>query len=275
MESSPYICYIIYKGDDLMWSRKELKTSAKGFLRENYWKAFIVCLIVILLTTTHVTTGLSQEEYELYMEKEGLFFMATKTPIKFENRVFNYISAKTFSTPIIFIPSDFYLLLTISFILFNIFVGSVLKVGQAGFFLDGLKGDTNIKKLWSYFDYPEEYWNVVKVIFIRGLYTVLWSLLFLIPGIIKSYEYRMVPYILANNSGILANEAIQRSRKITDGHKWDIFVLDISFLGWDLLGYLLLGLGTYFVSPYREATYAKLYDTLDGFDEIDEELILE
>ena len=258
-----------------MWSREELKSSAKNFLRDNYWKAFLVCLIVLLLTTSHINTNLTREEHDFYMEKEGIIFMATKTPIKIENRVFNFIASKTFSSPVFFIPDGLFLLLSITFILFTIFFGSPLIVGQARFFLDGFKGNTNTKTLWSYFDFPEEYWNVVKTMFLRGLYTILWSLLFLIPGIIKSYEYRMVPYILASEEYLSPDGVIQKSRELTSGHKWDIFVLDLSFILWDILGYVLLGLGAYFISPYKEATYAKLYERLSGKDRLNEELILE
>lgn len=258
-----------------MWSRKELKTSAKDFLKENYWEAFIVCLIVVILTTTHINTNLTQEEFDFYMEKEGLIFMATKTPIKLENMVFNFIASKTFNTPVIFISNGFYFILAITFLLFNIFIGSVLIVGQARFFFNGFRGDMNTKTLWSFFDYRDEYFNIVHTFFLRALYTLLWSLLLLIPGIIKTYEYRMVPYILANEGLMAPTDVIQKSREMTKGHKWDIFVLDLSFVLWDLGGYLLLGLGTYFVMPYKEATYAKLYEALAGYNEIDEEFVLE
>lgn len=275
MESFSCLCYIIYKGDDFMWTRKELKISAKDFLREHYWKAFIICLIFILLTTTHISTNLTRAEHDFYMEKEGLIFIATNTPIKLENRVFNYIADKTFTTPIIFIPDGIFWVLSISFILFNIFVGSALEVGKSRFFLDGFRGDVKTKTLWSYFDFPDEYLKVVKTIFLRNLYILLWTLLFIIPGIMKSFEYRMVPYILANEGYLSPAETIKRSTEMTTGHKWDIFVLDLSFILWDILGYLILGLGGYFVAPYREATYAKLYEALSLYDEIDEDLILE
>ena len=257
-----------------MWSRKELKESAKIFLRENYWKAFIVCLIVILLTTSHINTSLTDEEHDYYMEKEGIIFLATKTPIKLENRVFNFIADRTFSTPIFFISNGFFWVLAISFILFSIFVGSVLVVGQARFFLQGFRGEVNIKNLWSYFDWPEEYWKIVKAMFLRDLYTILWTFLFIIPGIIKSFEYRMVPYILANEDYLSSDEVLKKSTQLTTGHKWDIFVLDLSFILWDLAGYALLGLGVYFVAPYREATFAKLYEELSGY-KINEDLAVE
>ena len=258
-----------------MWTRKELKDGAKDFLRKYYWKAFIVCLIVIVLTSTHINTSLTKDEIDFHMEEKGLAFMAQKTPIKIENRAFNFIAAKTFKIPIIFIANSLFWFLGLVFILFMIFIGYVLIVGRASFFYKGFREDVNIKNLWSHFDFHDEYTNIVKTMLLRDVYNVLWTFLFIIPGIIKSYEYRMVPYILANEGQMSAKDVITRSRKMTEGHKWDMFVLDLSFIGWDLLGYLLLGIGSYFVSPYKEATYAKLYESLLGLDEIDENLILE
>ena len=95
--------------------------------------------------------------------------------------------------------------------------------------------------------------------FLRGLYTFLWTLLLLIPGIIKSYAYRMVPYILADNPKMGADNAITLSRKMMDGNKFELFVLELSFLGWYLLGLLALGVGILFVNPYYNATEAQLY----------------
>lgn len=87
---------------------------------------------------------------------------------------------------------------------------------------------------------------------LRDVFIFLWSLLFLIPGVIKHYSYRMVPYILADDPEIGAMDAITLSRQMMDGHKWNTFVLDLSFLGWDLLSALTLGLlGVFYVNPYK------------------------
>lgn len=104
---------------------------------------------------------------------------------------------------------------------------------------------------------------------------MLWTLLLIIPGIVKSYEYRLVPYILSEEPYLPSDEVISKSRDMTDGHKWDMFVLDLSFLGWHLLGYLFFGIGSIFVHPYEQATYAKLYDTLSGSDSMDNDIVLE
>lgn len=83
------------------------------------------------------------------------------------------------------------------------------------------------------------------------LFTFLWSLLFLIPGIVKSYSYSLTPYILAKYPGIPAREALKLSMKIMDGRKWELFVLHLSFIGWGILSALTFGiLAIFFVSPY-------------------------
>ena len=105
--------------------------------------------------------------------------------------------------------------------------------------------------------------------FFRDLYTLLWSLLFIIPGIVKAYEYRMIPYILADNPDMDKDEAFTRSREMMTGQKWKTFVLDLSFIGWNILSLLTIGLlGIFYVGPYKRATRAALYDTLknDGID---------
>ena len=92
------------------------------------------------------------------------------------------------------------------------------------------------------------------------LWVYLWSLLFIIPGIIKSYAYCMTPYILANEPAVSATDALKLSMRMTEGHKWEIFVLQLSFLGWQLLSVLTLGiLEIVWVGPYESAAMAGLY----------------
>ena len=95
--------------------------------------------------------------------------------------------------------------------------------------------------------------------FVTELFIFLWSLLLLIPGIYKTYQYYMVPYILSDNPNIPGARARSISRAMTDGEKLNIFLLELSFIGWYLLGGLCLGIGVFFVNPYYEATKAELY----------------
>lgn len=108
----------------------------------------------------------------------------------------------------------------------------------------------------------DDFWAAFKVTFLVGLFTFLWSLLFVIPGIIKSYSYSMSLYILAENKGKPALECINESKAMTEGHKFDLFVLGLSFLGWALLCVITLGIAAIWVTPYMAATYANAYNLL-------------
>lgn len=96
------------------------------------------------------------------------------------------------------------------------------------------------------------------------MYTVLWSLLFIIPGFIKSYSYRYVPYILAENANLNPKETISKSMSLTNGHKWDIFIFDVSFFWWNILAFITFGVSNLFVAPYIEATNTRLYKVLSN-----------
>ena len=98
--------------------------------------------------------------------------------------------------------------------------------------------------------------------FLVGLYALLWSLLFVIPGIVKTFSYAMTPFILADNPNLTANQAITRSRELMDGHKWELFVLSLTFIGWEILGTLTFGIGLLWVTPYKNAAYAAFYRQL-------------
>ncbi len=98
------------------------------------------------------------------------------------------------------------------------------------------------------------------------LYTFLWSLLFIIPGIVKSYSYAMTPYILLDRPELSATDAIKESEKMMNGHKMDLFILDLSFIGWILLSMLTCGILVLYVEPYMEATRAAFYLELKGPD---------
>lgn len=94
------------------------------------------------------------------------------------------------------------------------------------------------------------------------LYTFLWSLLFVIPGIVKSYSYAMTFYILADNPDMAPTEAITRSREMMNGNKWRLFCLDFSFIGWLLLSALTFGILTLWVAPYMAMARAQFYESL-------------
>lgn len=116
-----------------------------------------------------------------------------------------------------------------------------------------------VKDTFSGFD---DFWSAFKVTFLVGLYTFLWSLLFVIPGIVKSFSYSMSLYILAENKGKSAKECIKESIEMTDGHKMELFVLALSFFGWMLLGAITLGIAYIWITPYMQATFTNAYLSL-------------
>ena len=107
-----------------------------------------------------------------------------------------------------------------------------------------------------------DFWSAFKVQFLMGLFTFLWSLLFIIPGIIKAYSYSMSMYILADNPGNPALECINESKAMTDGKKMDLFVLYLSFIGWGLLCIVTFGIAAIWVVPYMQATYTNVYESI-------------
>lgn len=98
--------------------------------------------------------------------------------------------------------------------------------------------------------------------FLIGLFTTLWSMLLIVPGIIKGYSYSMAFYVLADHPELTAREALNESKRIMDGHKMELFVLHLSFIGWLLLTYVTFGLSLFYVIPYMSATVANFYNSI-------------
>ncbi len=123
----------------------------------------------------------------------------------------------------------------------------------------------DLKELFAHFD---KFWGAFKVSFFVGLFTALWSLLLVIPGIIKAYSYSMSMYILAENPEIGALEAINRSKAMMNGHKMELFVLELSFIGWYLLCAITFGIAGVWVFPYMSATFANFYNKIKNQPEV-------
>lgn len=140
----------------------------------------------------------------------------------------------------------------------DIFILNPLSVGGKRFMVKSVEDVAQVKEIAFGFDHS--YKNVVKVMFHMDLSILLWTLLFIIPGIIKMYEYYMVPYILTENPDMEYRAVLQMSRDMMDGNKWKTFVLGLSFILWDFLGALTLGIvEVLYVQPYRCLTFAALY----------------
>lgn len=213
-----------------MWTRAELKEQAKEVLSCCYWRSFLVSILIAIGTVGNGGSGGSANSNH---------------------------SGAPLAKEIIYII----IIIVIVLILFRLFVGYMLEVSGRKFFTQAALNDINLGYIGFSFK-RGRYIDIFKSMFLMGIYLLLWTLLLIIPGIIKCYAYRFVPFILGDNPNIGASRAIELSNAMTDGHKFDIFILDLSFLGWIILAMIPLGLGLPFLAPYIDATNAQLYLTM-------------
>lgn len=157
-------------------------------------------------------------------------------------------------------PSTYILILSVlAYLLIYIFVSTILMVGKSRYFLEHVSyQDTNVNRLLFVY-YTKCIFNVGEVMLIKMLKSFLWYFT-IIGGFIKHYEYSMIPYLLAENPTLHYKEAFKMSKIMTDGHKWEMFLLDCSFIPWYILGYLTLGISNiFYFRPYKEMVKANLY----------------
>ena len=154
-------------------------------------------------------------------------------------------------------------------IIATVIITPAFTLSVARVYLDVVKGNT--PKAADAFCGFNDFWAAFKVTFLVGLFTFLWSLLFVIPGIIKALSYSMSLYILAENKGKPALECINESKAMTEGHKAELFVLGLSFYGWLLLCGITFGIAYIWVGPYMQATYINAYNSLKPAVTVEEE----
>lgn len=226
----------------IMWTRKELKDRAKAGLKRNYWKSVIIGLLVSLIGAGTVANGKNSVD-------DGTWA-----------NVFDGMSSGEILLALSFLVGAFVLVSLVTAI-FRAIVYNPLKVGISEFCLDAVNGDAKFSALAN--GYKPNFFSNVWTLFLKDIYVVLWSLLLVVPGIVKAYEYSQVSFILADNPGISAKKALKMSKAMMKGNKWKAFVLDLSFLGWDILAAVTLGiLGVFYVEPYKLLTDAALYERL-------------
>lgn len=151
----------------------------------------------------------------------------------------------------------------------TIIITPAFALSTVRIYINVVKGNTpEVKDAFSGFD---DFWAAFKVNFFVGLFTFLWSLLFVIPGIIKGYSYSMAMYVLAENKGKGALECINESKKMTEGHKMELFVLNLSFIGWYLLTGITFGIAGIYVIPYVSATQVNFYNEIKPVVEVEAE----
>lgn len=261
-----------------MWKRQELKTNAKAALKGHYWLAFLVSfLAMVIITGSLIGDGTSQS-----INSDSGFLAKIEQNTGSPADIQIYQGCPNFESAIseIFhdadLPSVFPsfgafiaalvfmgiigLLALFFMIAYNIFISNAVIVGQKKFYLDNRRGKTEAGKLLSSFS--SEYKNIVKVMFFKNLWIFLWSLLLIIPGIIKAIQYMAVDYLLAEYPKMTLDRALKLSSEITYGQKWNIFKLGLSFFGWVVLCIITGGIGFIFLNPYIQATFAELYTVL-------------
>lgn len=230
-----------------MWDRKELKLKAKKVLRTSYWKAFLVSIILAF-----IGGGGSPPSFNFNLGSLG-----SSGDSGFSGMDVDWGTLAPFLVIAIIVFSVIFLFA----LAFRIFLCFPLEVGSMRYFKEAAEHEANLNHLGYAFN-KHRYLDIVKSMLWRVFLNFLWFLLLLIPGVVKSYAYSMVPFILADNPNIGYRRAVELSKQMTRGHKFRIFVLDLSFLGWILLGMLVFFVGVLFVMPYINATKAELYLTL-------------
>ena len=221
-----------------MWNRQHVKEQAKIIMKRNYWKMFVVALLAGILTGEKTTIIERVQDFasnNLSYDAQPIFYSPN-----FQYIFYSFISVAS-----------------ILGILYTIFIGNVIVVGKNGYFIKNHNDNPELSEIFNGF--KGNYLNVVKIMFLMDLKTLLWLFLFIVPGLIKAYEYSMIPYLLAENPDLSASQAFSLSKQMTTGQKMDLFVLDLSFIGWFFLGLICCGIGLSFVQPYPEATKAEVY----------------
>ncbi|MEE1244378.1 MAG: DUF975 family protein [Acutalibacteraceae bacterium] len=175
------------------------------------------------------------------------------------NSVFSWFSNLTGSQMVFLGAAGAFLLnMALVFSIARLFIGSIVGIGYARFNLDLVDNVTEARfaTLFSYM----RFWKVAIITRIaRTLYILLWTLLFIIPGIIASYNYALTDYILAENPELTTKEALELSKKMMYGHRFRLFCLEFSFIGWAFLCVLSLGIGLIWLLPYTEVAKAAFY----------------
>ncbi len=263
------------------FNRISLKTKAKRILRNNWGWAILVTIILTLVTPTAAISYVSNQarnlintdmntqivqndqdidtgidnQIDLYRYRPDIILKRYKEEV--DTMVRSVIPWYMGSTWALFIMA-----LMISFFVafaLKVFVLNPIHVGCMKWYLRN-RTESKPKMRAVVETFGKGYIRIVAIMFLRDLFTFLWTLLLIVPGIIKSYEYKMIPYLLAENPELTVSEIFGMTKKIMDGNKMDTFVLDLSFLPWILLSAMTCGiLSVVYVAPYIALTNTELY----------------
>lgn len=221
----------------MMWNRAELKMRGNMAFKKNYVSAVVVALLMGIFGTVSGESSARRVSENSDIYSGNLFNVGMITGL-----------LAGIATVVILIV-----------LVAKVFVGNLLKMGGYRFFILNQTAQPGSGTLLDGFR-SGHYVNIVLTMFLRDLFTTLWSLLLVVPGIVKHYEYLMVPYIIAENPAMDYKEAFQISKQMMDGEKMEAFIMDLSFLGWYLLSAVTCGLlAIFYVNPYVQASFAEMY----------------
>ncbi len=239
-----------------MWTRAEIKAAGKAAFKRNYWTCVMVSLLLAILVGGGFAAGRrSQQEVPQPVPEQGAaqyeqglseLEQTVSTFSEPERAAFGFALAGGVATVSI-----------VGFVL-KIFVFNPLKVGCYRFFVkNATNPSTSIGVVAEGFG---GYGRTFITLLLSDLFTLLWSLLFVIPGIMRAYSYRMVPYIVKDEPQLSATQVLARSKDMMAGNRWGAFVLDVSYVGWLLLGAITLNIvNIFWTFPYRYCADAELY----------------
>ena len=221
----------------MMWNRAELKMRGNMAFKKNYVSAVVVALLMGIFGTVSGESSARRVSENSDIYSGNLFNVGMITGL-----------LAGIATVVILIV-----------LVAKVFVGNLLKMGGYRFFILNQTAQPGIGTLLDGFR-SGHYVNIVLTMFLSDLFTALWSLVLGVPGIVKHYEYLMVPYIIAENPAMDYKEAFQISKQMMDGEKMEAFIMDLSFLGWYLLSAVTCGLlAIFYVNPYVQASFAEMY----------------
>lgn len=236
------------------WTRAQLKANGKQVFQRNYWACVAVAFIANLIggsggigSFNFNFSNLSGNDHNSYNWNHAIQNHAIQG---------HAVHVPVFGTIIMTVAIMVGIMVGI---ILAIFIGTVLEMGAKRFFILNRTERVGVTAIFDGFK-SGHYGNIVLTMFLRNLYIALWTCLFVVPGIIKAYEYMMVPYILAENPGMDNKQIFEISKRMMMGEKMEAFLLELSFIGWYFLAAITCGLvGIFFVQPYAEATITELY----------------
>lgn len=247
-----------------MFDRGILKANAKAAFKANYWRCVVVALIIVLAVGGGATTGKNRVQQSFNHSEQMMQYdhnsngnVENEELVAMLQDLSDHYGARAVAGVVLTLVGVVTTFAAVGGIV-SALVVNPLSLGCDYFFLKNSEEPADIGEIGRGFS--PAWWNNVVVMFLRGVFLVLWGMLFVIPGIVKIYSYRLVPYIQAEDPELRGTEAITLSRSMMHGHKWEAFVFDLSFIGWYILDAFTAGIiGVFWVHPYKAAADAELY----------------